>query len=297
MKKVKLVIILVLASLATFSQKHKLEAVTDHYKTLQQLNAASSQSRAWMDTIKCSAKEYGNSIVYLLVRPYYLSDTELKALSESIKYPANSSDQTRKELDYLLELQNKRTADETKRVEFLGNIGYWPSVNVIHSHPSYDQNLKDLFFEARELMGENINAKNFPRISALLQGVMQDMRVMEFTIKYKHLRPRPYHLEPSLQPLARMSSPSYVSGHTLWAFVQAFTWGEIIPEKRKEFITLAEEIRRSREIMGIHYPSDNEAARQVAYKMLQSYFRNDNFKKDLSDAVNEWKINSGKYLQ
>jgi acid phosphatase (class A) len=160
---------------------------------------------------------------------------------------------------------------------------------MVPSHPAYDQNLKDLFFEARELLSEDVNAKNFPKISKLLQGVMHDIRIMEFTIKYKQLRARPYHLEPALQPMAKMGSPSFASGHTLWAFIQAYTWSEIIPEKQKNFIALAEEIRRSREVMGIHYPSDNEAARHVAYKMLQAYFKNDAFKKDLEAAKAEWK--------
>jgi acid phosphatase (class A) len=146
-------------------------------------------------------------------------------------------------------------------------------------------------------MGENINAKNFPKVSKLLQGVMQDMRVMEFTIKYKLYRPRPYHLESKLQPLMKINSPSFASGHTLWAFIQAFTWSEIIPEKQKEFITLGEEIRRSREIMGIHFPSDNEASRQIAYKMLQHYFKNETFVRDYNEAVAEWKSQSSKHLK
>src|SRR5687768_9488796 len=127
----------------------------------------------------------------------------------------------------MLVLQAKRTPEQVTRVEFLGNIGYWPSVNMVPSHQSYEQNLLDLFFEGRELMGDNINAKNFPKVSKLLQGVMQDMRIMEFTIKYKWLRPRPYHLEPRLQPLTKINSPAFASGHTLWAFLQAFTWSEV----------------------------------------------------------------------
>ena len=250
-----------------------------------------------MDTIKYPPAEYGSSIVYLLVKPYYLSDNQVKSLSESVKFPANSSDQVRKELDYMLDLQAKRTPEQVTRVNFLGNIGYWPSVNMVPSHQSYEQNLKDLFFEGRELMGENINANNFPKVSKLLQGVMQDMRVMEFTIKYKLFRPRPYHLELKLQPLTKINSPSFASGHTLWAFIQAFTWSEVAPEKRKDFIALAEEIRRSREIMGIHYPSDNEASRQVAYKMMQYYFKNETFIKDYNEAVAEWKAVSPKYMK
>jgi acid phosphatase (class A) len=88
-----------------------------------------------------------------------------------------------------------------------------------------------------------------------------------------------------------------VSGHTLWAFLQAFTWSELIPEKQKEFTALAEEIRHSREIMGIHYPSDNEASRQVAYRMMQYYFKNDAFLKDYDEAAAEWKSNSAKFFK
>jgi acid phosphatase (class A) len=225
-----------------------------------------------------------------------LSDAQIIGLTETLKFPANSSDQVRKELNYMLELQRNRNSEQVKRVEFLGNIGYWPSIHQVPSHLSYEQNLKDLFFEGREILGEEVNAKNFPKISKLLQGVMQDMRLMEFTIKYKLLRPRPYHLEPALEPLTKINSPSFASGHTLWAFIQAFTWSELIPEKQNEFLALAEEIRRSREIMGIHYPSDNETSRQVAYKMMQHYFKNENFKKDFMDAKKEWKSVSKKFI-
>lgn len=297
MKKQFALTILIGFTLSGFAQKFKLAEVSDHYKTLQQFRDKPNPERAWMDTLSFPATEYGSSIVYLLVKPWYLSEGEINSISKSVAFPANSSDQTRKELDYLIELQNKRTPEQAKRVEFLGNIGYWPSINAVPSHPSNEQNLKDLFFEGRELMGEAVNAKNFPKISKLLQGVMQDMRIMEFTIKYNQLRARPYHLDPSLQAMAKMGSPSFASGHTLWPFLQAYTWSEIVPEKQAEFINFAEEIRRSREIMGIHYPSDNEASRQVAYKMVQAYFKNDAFKKDFAEAIREWKSNSPTYLK
>ena len=35
--------------------------------------------------------------------------------------------------------------------------------------------------------------------------------------------------------------------------------------------------------------SDNEASRQVAFKMMQHYFKNDAFVKDFNAAVAEWK--------
>lgn len=290
MKNCIFVILFLIVSTFSFSQKGPLPLwpVSDHYKTLQQLNDKPSQARSWMDTIKYPPSEYSNSIVYTLVKPYYLSDAQVKALSESVNFPANSSDQTRKELDYMLGLEAGRTPQQIKRVEYLANIGYWPTADLLPSHLQYNQNLVDLFFEGREMMGDQITAENLPKVATLLKGVMRDMRIMEFTIKYKLLRVRPYHLEPNLHSLARINSPSFASGHTLWAFIQAFTWSEVVPEKQDKFIALAEEIRRSREIMGIHFPSDNEAARQVAYKMMLYYFRNETFKKDLQAARKEW---------
>jgi acid phosphatase (class A) len=294
MKKITILAILLFAEFIAFSQKRQLAAVTGHYETLQQFSNTPNSSRAWMDTIKYPPAEYGASIVYLLIKPYYLSESEVNALTESVNFPANSSNQTREELNYLIDLQSKRTPKQIQRVEYLANIGYWPSANLISSHNSYQQNLKDLFFMGREILGESVSAKTSPKISRLLQGVMQDMRLMEFTIKYHHLRPRPYHLEPQVHSLARINSPAFVNGHTLWAFLQAFTWSEIVPEKQSEFVALAEEIRRSREIMGIHYPSDNEGARQVADRMLRYYFKNNMFLRDFKEAVAEWKAISTK---
>ncbi|HYC86969.1 MAG TPA: hypothetical protein VEB86_17170, partial [Chryseosolibacter sp.] len=163
MKQTSLLFAVLLPPLALFAQKQKLEGVSDHYKTLQESSAAPAPARAWMDTIQYPPSEYGSSIVYLLAKPHYLSEAQVEELTKSVSFPANSSERVRQELDYLLELQRTRTAQQITRVEFLGNIGYWPSINLIPSHLSYEQNLKDLFFEGREVLGENINSKNFPK--------------------------------------------------------------------------------------------------------------------------------------
>ena len=284
-----LLTILTFLMFTTCYAQHGFPPATDHYQSLQSISGSPGTARQWMDTIKYPPAEYGSSIVYLLVKPHYLNDHQMTALSESVKFPANSSDQVRKELDYLLDLQSKRTPEQIKRVEYIGDIGYWPSVDLVPTHVSYRQNLIDLFFEGREVLGAAVNAQAYPQIAEVLKGVMRDMRIMEFTVKYKLLRPRPYHLEPKLQPLTRINSPSFASGHTLWAFVQAYTWSLIVPDKKDQFLALAEEIRRSREIMGIHYPSDNEAARKIAFQMVELYQLNDAFKADLKRARQEWK--------
>jgi len=284
--------LLILMTLLTFAGSYaqpNFPPAADHYQYLQSFSDRPNAARQWMDTIKYPPAEYGSSIVYLMVKPHYLNDGQVAALTKSVNFPASSSDQVRRELDYLLELQAKRTPEQVKRVEYIGDVGYWPSVDQVPTHLSYRQNLNDLFFEGREILGTKVTAAGYPAVAGVLKGVMHDMRIMEFTIKYKLLRPRPYHLEPRLRPLTRINSPSFASGHTLWAFVQAYTWSLIVPEKKDQFIALAEEIRRSREIMGIHYPSDNEAARQVAFQMVEYYKLNAAFKKDLKQAQDEWR--------
>jgi len=74
----------------------------------------------------------------------------------------------------------------------------------------------------------------------------------------------------------------------LWAFTQAFLFSEIIPEKRENFIAKADEVRWSRELLGIHYPSDNEASRVIAWSLLKFWMNNPQFVEDLNKAKQEW---------
>ncbi|MEL6277039.1 MAG: phosphatase PAP2 family protein, partial [Bacteroidota bacterium] len=140
----------------------------------------------------------------------------------------------------------------------------------------------------QEVVGPECTPEKYPKTTHLLQGVMLDMRIMEFTVKYHLLRPRPYQLEQQLQPLQIMGSPSFASGHTLWAYIQAYLFSELMPGKRAQFLELAYEIGLSREIMGIHYPSDEEAARQLAHQMLSLMWKTTDFQVDFKVAKAEW---------
>ena len=274
---------------AQISTIHPIEPVKNHYKELQQLNHQERSAYGWMDTIVYPPELYKNgTLLYALAQPVYLTSPQVNFLVQSVKFPANSSAQTRAELDFLLDLQNNRTDTQVKDVMEVAQIGYWPTTNHVSTHPSYEKNLENLFYECRTIMGEGCNAVNYPKTSKLLQGVMNDMRLMEFAVKYTLFRARPYQLEPQLSPLKKINSPSFASGHTLWAYIQAFTFSELIPVKRKAFVDLAYEIGFSRELMGVHYPSDEETARQLAHRMLLLMWHTDSFQKDFLAAKKEW---------
>lgn len=290
MKKILLLLFLV-QGLSLFSQSiHPLEPITKHYKDLKELDARPNQGRFFLDTVTYLPSSYSPvALLYTMLSPTYLSEAQIDKLKNSVDYPANSSDQTKAELDFLLEWEATRTKkQEVRAAEILAPVGYWPHINVMKNHEDYQTNRQHLFFEGRTVLGEECTPEKYQATAKLLEGITNDMRIMEFTVKYHLLRPRPYHLEPKLKPLAIMSSPSFASGHTLWAYIHAFTWGELIPKKRKQFLDLAYEIGESREIMGIHYPSDDEASRVLAHGMLSAMWSNPNFINDFNASKLEW---------
>ena len=192
------------SSTSVISSIHPIEDPQNHYARLQMLNANERQSLAWMDTIAFPAELYkSTSLTFALVQPHYLTTPQVNFLVHSVQFPANSSVQTRAELDYLLDLQQNRTESEVKRVIDIATIGYWPYANIVSSHLNYQKNLEHLFFECREVISNECTAEKYPQTAKLLQGIMNDMRLMEFAVKYHLLRPRPYQLEPKLEPLRR----------------------------------------------------------------------------------------------
>ncbi len=284
-----LFIVLFTLQTSTIAQSiHSLEPADKHYKSQAALGNLPVDERAGKDTIVFPWSEYGKgALSNSMWRTIYLLPEDEAKLSGLIKYPANSSNQTTAELEYLLDLQKKRTTTEIERAEYIANIGSWPNIiNPLDS--SYKENREQLFYIPSTIVGSWFNDQNFPAITNLLMNCIQDTRVTEFRLKRHFKRPRPYHLEPALKPLTRISSPSFPSGHSLWAFTQAFLFGEIIPEKRTEFVKRAEEVRWSRELMGIHYPSDNDASRVISWYLLKSWLNNPDFVADLEKARIEW---------
>jgi acid phosphatase (class A) len=84
-----------------------------------------------------------------------------------------------------------------------------------------------------------------------------------------------------------MGAPSFASGHGIWAYVQAYTFSEMMPDCRKAFLDIAYELGEPREIMGVHYPSDEEVARQLAHRILLLMWQTDTFQKDFALAKEE----------
>ncbi len=264
---------------------HPLELIQEHYKQLSTLDDRPNTTRSDLDDISFPMEGRATGQQFIGWKPTYLRDGDVVQLKALRMFPANSSDQTKAELEYLQEWQAKRTLSDKKRALEIARIGYWPPLDMSNNNFG---NTEHLFWECQSIL-DDCDVADYPATARLLAGVTRDARIIEFTIKYHLLRARPYHLEPTLESMGRVPNPSFASGHTLWAYIQAFTWSELMPERRKAFLDLAFEVGLSREIMGIHYPSDEEAARIIAHTMLSLMMKNDDFRNDLAKARSEWK--------
>jgi len=251
--------------------------IKNHYKTLQTLSTKPDASRSELDAIKYPSKAYG--WIAAMLNPGYLEKKQLQKMYLTVKPPANSSEQTRSELDFLLELQANRTKQQAKEVLEINEVVYVPVLKA---------NKKDLFYMCRTVMGEKATAANYPNTKKLLHNIMKESRIIEFTAKNHFMRARPRQLEPRLKPLKQIGTPSFASGHTLWAYLQGYVLAELIPEKYDAFIDLAYETGYSREVLGVHYPSDEEAARQLSYQMFEAMWKTEKFQKDFKKAKAEW---------
>ena len=194
-----------------------------HYKTLGMLSPLADQGHKDLDAIKFPNKALEH--ILEILSPAYLTRNEIDSLIQLMRPPANSSPQTRAELDFLLKLQEERTPEQVDDALRMHPIGYFPLDGM--------KNEEHLFFEAYEIFGPQFNREIYPKTEMLLHHIMREMRITEFTAKNYFLRARPRQLESNLEPLKRMSSSSYASGHTLWAYMQAYIMGTLIPEKKK----------------------------------------------------------------
>jgi len=254
------------------------------YQNMGRLSATAIQAD---DTLRFSWKEYSaGGLTNILMATVYLAPGDMDKLAQAIQYPANSSEQTKAELAYLIHLQKNRTQADYDRSLFLANIGYWPG-QLNPTDANYAQNQKDLLYELTAVFDSTFSGRKLPQTARLLHNIMRDVRAAEFQLKYHFRRPRPYHLSEAVKPYNRMGSPAFPSGHTLWAFANAYLLSELVPDKRTILTELAEEIRWSREVLGIHYPSDNEAARKTAGQMLVFWKQNPKFRADLAKAKAE----------
>ena len=213
--------------------------------------------------------------------PYYLGQTEKFFIPD---FPANSSKQTRAELDYLLQLQQQRSEEDVRASMFYAGVYYRTSIQP--GDKDYKKFQRNLFHVGRSI-ATWFNADSLPLTAALAANVWKDAEYLIWKYKNYFIRIRPYKLEPKLQNLEETNWAAYPSGHATNSYVNAYLYSELLPEFSSFFLKDAYDMAHSREIIGVHYPSDSESGRVLAWQLIKRLLSNEKFKKDFTAAKEE----------
>jgi acid phosphatase (class A) len=167
--------------------------------------------------------------------------------------PSNDSETTKNDLDQLIELTTNATGDD-----------------ITFSRYADDQNnLPNLFIDLLNSKGYEETMEEYYKIDG------QTDTILNF-LKDVINRPRPYQLAKTynipLYPLIRTNAmtAAYPSGHALTGFVMSEYYARKYPKISSEVRDLGKRIARSREVVGIHYPSDTKISRYICDVMFDN---------------------------
>jgi acid phosphatase (class A) len=155
--------------------------------------------------------------------------------------PKNSSESTLKELIYISEITNNRNNEETKLVYKVDS-------------------------KASILVVDFCNEKNIIFPKAEFDQLYNIIKPLIINTKTYFNRARPYQLAKfygstiDVIETETHHTPSYPSGHTVYARLAANLVSRSNPEFKNELDQIVNRSAYSRVLQGVHYPSDNNAS-------------------------------------
>lgn len=178
-----------------------------------------------------------------------------EGLVDSIKSnaPDNNSEITKVDLQILLEKTSKATAEEIQFARYVESV----------------DNLAQSFIDLLKENDIEMTMGDFFAIDSQTEGIL-------YFLKDEINRPRPYQLAKyfklPLFPLIRTNamSAAYPSGHGLTGFVMSEYFANKYPNIATQLREHGERIANSRELTGIHYPSDTEVSREICKTIMEN---------------------------
>jgi acid phosphatase (class A) len=198
--------------------------------------------------------------------PRYFDSTTLDLARLLPPAPANDSAETRADLDAMLKIQASRTPAESAHARADAQVSIYRLGDVLGIPAGF-------------------NEQSLPLTNAMFRKLLNSELSVVGAAKKDFARPRPFLLEPRLQPLLdKPGDPSYPSGHSSWIRAVALVLADMVPERRLQILERANEYARNRVVAGVHYPSDVEAGKLAGTAIAAALYANDDFRRDLESA-------------
>ncbi|MFL6658703.1 MAG: phosphatase PAP2 family protein, partial [Massilia sp.] len=126
----------------------------------------------------------------------------------------------------------------------------------------------------------------------LSDHVLDDEGANTGPLKRSYARVRPYNADKTLKPVCKTKSKddSYPSGHTTAGYLHALTLVELLPEKRDAILARADDYAHNRLVCGVHYRSDIEAGKLLAYAVHAIMQEDPNYQRELAAARKELQV-------
>lgn len=153
------------------------------------------------------------------------------------------------------------------------------------AHAQADEAERDIFV-FKSVLGEGFNAPALPLTAALSADVEEDETADAEPIKRPFHRVRPYNFDKSLHPVCHTTDKdnSYPSGHAMTGYLQALVLASMLPEKKDAIFARAADYAHNRLVCGVHYPSDVEAGKTIAYALFAVMADEPHFKTERAAA-------------
>ena len=102
-----------------------------------------------------------------------------------------------------------------------------------------------------------------------LKQIIDDTEPVLMSLKHYYNRPRPAQVNDKIIPAKSVSgdTPAYPSGHAYQSYMIARHLAKKHPRHFFSFYSIANRIAKARVSLGLHYPSDNKKAFELAHSM------------------------------